>query len=376
MKNAFRSRARRVGLGAGFTLIELLVVIAIIAVLIALLLPAVQAAREAARRAQCTNNLKQIGLALHNYHSSNDTFPMGVSRAIVSVPDVYTNNWWANWSAQSLILGNMEQTTLYNAANFNVACNEAPGFYMNVTVTNSRIKAFICPSDPNAGSAGISTYNITGTLDNSYSGSIGTTTNLAYVTPPGVSATSNSPIGSTGLFAYWICYGIASCTDGTSNTIAFSEALVGSGNSATVGYRGNSVLGVGAASTGQVLDASAAYTTLIVPALNACTMSWKSGSGINGARGVFWEVGANGVTLFNTVVTPNSQLFPWGACRVSGGGWPDQSTFANASSQHPGGVNALMADGSVHFIKNTISPNIWWALGTRAHGEVISSGSY
>ncbi len=149
---------------------------------------------------------------------------------------------------------------------------------------------------------------------------------------------------------------------------------MGSGNSATVGYRGNSVLGV--ASTGQVLDASAVYTTLIVPALNACTMSWESGSGITGGWGVFWEVGANGVTLFNTVVTPNSQLYPWGACRVSGGGWPDQSTFANASSQHPGGVNALMADGSVHFIKNTISPNIWWALGTRAHGEVISSGSY
>jgi prepilin-type N-terminal cleavage/methylation domain-containing protein len=222
----------------GFTLIELLVVIAIIAVLIALLLPAVQAAREAARRAQCTNNLKQIGLALHNYHSTNNVFPMGVSRAITGVPDNLINNWWANWSVQALLLNNLEQTTLYNAANFMVACNESPGFYMNVTVTNSRIASFLCPSDPNAGSAQISTYNITGTLDNSYSGSIGTTTNLGAgpqnvglynVTPPGVTATSNSPMGSTGLFAYWVCYGIQSGIDGTSNTIAFSEGLTGTG---------------------------------------------------------------------------------------------------------------------------------------------------
>ncbi len=75
-------------------------------------------------------------------------------------------------------------------------------------------------------------------------------------------------------------------------------------------------------------------------------------------------------------MTPNSQQYPWGACRVSGGGWPDQSTFANASSAHPGGVNTLMTDGSVKFIKNSIAPNIWMALGTRGNGEVISSDAY
>src|SRR4051812_25328335 len=134
----------------GFTLIELLVVIAIIAVLIALLLPAVQAAREAARRSQCTNNLKQIGIALHNYHTQTDSFPIGASAAPYTWPYAYAN--WCNWSAQALMLNQMEQTAAYNAINFNFAPGNAGyGYSSNSTVYDMKIGVFLCPSDGNAG---------------------------------------------------------------------------------------------------------------------------------------------------------------------------------------------------------------------------------
>ena len=113
--------------------------------------------------------------------------------------------------------------------------------------------------------------------------------------------------------------------------------------------------------------------------LNACNAAFQ-GSAANGQnnpwRGIYWEVGANGMTWFNTIVTPNSKQYPWGDCRDQGGGWPDESTFANASSNHPGGVNVLMADGSVRFIKDTITTQTWWAMGTKDGNEVIGADSY
>ena len=137
----------------GFTLIELLVVIAIIAVLIALLLPAVQSAREAARRIQCTNNLKQLGLAMHNYHTSNNSFPQGCAASFNSInPGCIA---WSGWSAQALMLGYMEGSPIYNACNFMIdpfstsispAVNGCTGVY-------TKIAAFLCPSDGNAGTS-------------------------------------------------------------------------------------------------------------------------------------------------------------------------------------------------------------------------------
>ena len=135
----------------GFTLIELLVVIAIIAVLIALLLPAVQAAREAARRAQCVNNLKQMGLALHNYHQSISSFPLAQG---LGVTNLTTTGGWAQWSAQSMMLPYMEQSAVYKAINFNFLSSYDMAGQQNYTASTTTINSFLCPSDGNAGVGG------------------------------------------------------------------------------------------------------------------------------------------------------------------------------------------------------------------------------
>src|SRR5262245_8538513 len=199
----------RTGTRRGFTLIELLVVISIIAVLIALLLPAVQAAREAARRAQCVNNMKQIGLGMHNYHSSLGVFPSGGTQNWSSYG---YNSGWGTWSAQALLLGYMEGQPLYNAANFNHVCCFSMGWNVNSTVTCAILNVFICPSD---GLSPIPTQNAIWTGEtNNYFGSVGTSTDYFA--------------RSTGLFTEGgEVYGVQSITDGSSNTIAFGESLVG-----------------------------------------------------------------------------------------------------------------------------------------------------
>ncbi len=379
---SLQPRRTRTTRRAGFTLIELLVVIAIIAVLIALLLPAVQAAREAARRTQCVNNLKQIGLALHNYHSTNDSFPLGASEYGQAATGATRNNRfnWDNWSCHALMLGYLEQSSLYNAANFSVGNNEGPKslyFYMNSTVTLTRVAGFLCPSDANAGAGATNGGNANNSNDNSYVGSQGTTTMTPQI---------NAGSGSNGLFYYYVSYGLRDTTDGSSNTVAFSEALVGNPGVKSKGYRGTSIMAVPACKAANALDPATISpmglygTGPVLTALEACQTAFQTApvnsGNLNTARGIYWEVGANGMTWFNTVTTPNSSRYTWGDCRDQGGGWPDQATFATATSNHPGGVNTMMADGSVKFIKSTIAAQTWWALGTRAGGEVVSADAY
>jgi prepilin-type N-terminal cleavage/methylation domain-containing protein/prepilin-type processing-associated H-X9-DG protein len=362
----------------GFTLIELLVVIAIIAVLIALLLPAVQAAREAARRSQCVNNLKQIGLALHNYHSIHDVFVLGVSQYAP-----VTSYNWDSWSGHALILPQLEQNSLYNACNFMIGNNmpNSAGFYANSTATGTRITVYLCPSDGNAGSLQVlrPADGRMDTLDVNYVASSGTTTNSPNNTAP---TNAWATQGSTGLFWWYRCYGIRDVADGTTNTVAFSEALVTTGGSMATPTAlsntipGNSITAVaGAGGAAQQYDANQ-NPAAILNGLNACSTAFANRAGMNNMRGVFWEVGSLGMTMFNTIVPPNSTQYRWGDCRFTGGGYPNDATFANTSSNHPGGVNVLMADGSVRFVKNTINQATWWALGTRAGGEVLSSDSY
>ena len=199
----------------GFTLIELLVVIAIIAVLIALLLPAVQAAREAARRIQCVNNMKQIGVALHNYHSATNVFPMGAS--LNNDGTTTTFGYVANqcFSAHALMLPYLEASAVYNSLNFSWGVNESNSsysFFANSTGAFVQLKEFVCPSDPNAGQPDKNSTSNT----NNYLACVGTTMNFGNMkaAPNFISATPVFNWPTTGLFAWQLAYGIAAVTDG------------------------------------------------------------------------------------------------------------------------------------------------------------------
>jgi prepilin-type N-terminal cleavage/methylation domain-containing protein/prepilin-type processing-associated H-X9-DG protein len=361
-----RAQVRR-----GFTLIELLVVIAIIAVLISLLLPAVQSAREAARRAQCINNLKQIGIGLHNYHTAAGTFPLGGTVNYAGPGDGYFNANWGTWSAQALLLGYMDGQPLYNAANFNWVCCWNQGWNANSTVTLAIINTFICPSD---GLSPVPTQNDIWTGEtNNYHASAGPATD--FFNPSGMFAESQK------------VYGVQSCTDGTSNTIAFGEALVGTGQTPRVKWRTGPVLPAGSATCGGkgwcgATNISGMYN-LVLQDLQACEQGYvvqpSSGPGSVNQKGFRWCENLSGFSLINTIVPPSSGQWSFGWCALRGTSINSNASdgqYQNVNSNHPGGANVLLADGSARFIKSTIAMTTWWALGTRNGGEVISSDSY
>jgi prepilin-type N-terminal cleavage/methylation domain-containing protein/prepilin-type processing-associated H-X9-DG protein len=364
----------------GFTLIELLVVIAIIAVLIALLLPAVQAAREAARRIQCTNNMKQIGLAMHNYLSANNAFPMGGTEQY-GLPQFNTGPAeWENFSCFAMMLPYLEQTQVFNACNLSICPDTGYGYAQppNLTAYNTKLNAFLCPSDPYSGIQNLCNYMA----------SFGTTTYMPFYQVHNFTTIQQGD--TTGLFTIWKSYGIQSVTDGTSNTMAFAEALTGQGGAGYTGgngsqYRGNFVFlqTGGAPTSGDVYDVSAIPNALALVAadIQTCAAGFRAAApnSIADYRGYRWIIGIPGATMFNAVQTPNESIF--NGCRFQDqacgvGCNTDSSWTVPSTSAHPGGVNVTMADGHVQFVKNSISRPTWWAIATKANGEVVSSDSY
>ncbi len=337
-----------------FTLIELLVVIAIIAVLIALLLPAVQAAREAARRAQCVNNLKQLGLAIANYESAHSILPVGriwTPLPGVPLPGFFMGNQNTNWMTQ--ILPQFEQQSLYNSFNFSVGLEGIPdstgtplGFKVNSTVFGTKLNTQQCPSD----SANLlqlvwpgSNYPVTAPRGN-YMAAWGNTI-WSQTASAGGSATKNLPVVyRLSAFGHQPVR-LASVIDGTSNTVFTGEMIQGT---------------------------------------------------LNDARGAIWTL----ASVFMTRYTPNSFNDFYGVPAPATGGadilgvgfcvsdpvhglpcvgtapFPFYEYHAGARSRHPGGVNTSFGDGSVRFIKNSVDPGVWVGLSSIQGGEVISADAF
>jgi prepilin-type N-terminal cleavage/methylation domain-containing protein/prepilin-type processing-associated H-X9-DG protein len=366
----------------GFTLIELLVVIAIIAVLIALLLPAVQSAREAARRIQCTNNMKQIGLAIHNYHSINDVFPAGGFPAYT--PTVNTGNN-ACPSAHARLLPFLEQQPLYNALNWSLTVinDTAPGNgygpYANTTVTITRLNAFLCPSDtpPNwnltSASAPLPNYQAPG---NNYFASVGSSLEFASRQTSGPPNGPFSYIGEIGMTV-----GIRNVRDGTSNTIGFGEWRIGDGNSNFITLPSDVVfigtLPNGTARNNGTLSMPNPILVANFPTwVQSCVTALSTDrTNHTSALGEAWIFDITGVSFGNLLLPPNPQYPNCDSSTVASNTLQNPGMWGLAS-HHPGGANVVMLDGSVKFLKDSTNQQTLWALGSIAQGEVISSDSY
>jgi prepilin-type N-terminal cleavage/methylation domain-containing protein/prepilin-type processing-associated H-X9-DG protein len=364
-----------------FTLIELLVVIAIIATLIALLLPAVQMAREAANRAECANHLKQIGLGLHSYLTTYSVFPPGrldpdfVRDGVVQT--IYSNynaadsggvgTWLGHFSVHCHILPYIEQAAAYNAMNFSI--KNTPRILLFGTINTPNLTsyalaqdAFLCPSDSNTTSGGVS--------ENNYRYNFGGST--PYAGAVDITRQIDRSARGNGAFTIGQCYKSRDFPDGLAQTAMFSEHTKGS------------LVPRGGIPTDVDMITSPIRITMGLPPIDemytAClnapraaspfnTMMeagrFPSGSDFSNGWPFAWYYSA----LYNHVATPNWSGIDCGSFSAVSD-TPGEHAIVAARSMHPGGVNVLRGDGSVRFIEQSIDLQVWRAMGTRNGSEV------
>jgi prepilin-type N-terminal cleavage/methylation domain-containing protein/prepilin-type processing-associated H-X9-DG protein len=372
----------------GFTLIELLVVIAIIAVLISLLLPAVQSAREAARRAQCVNNLKQIALALHNYENSQSVYPPGgvadqsPSAAFPGGQSIWGgpgSNNVASWRA--LTIPFMEGTNVFNAINFSLSLNDATSSNGQWTALMNINTSWLCPSDDNYQGVSDGFRSSSGAWGNypngnspanpftgqpetrvpvsNYAGSFGDNYAIGALTPvqnpwetfpyPPTLVIGQTRIGWPGFWGTW-----------------FNDQITGGPGGSLRGYFAYRIQGIGPVRISSITDGTS-NTIMVgetIPAQDADSNFWDHNGCTFGTT-----IPINTITL--RPVCSDGQTFgsaDW-QCRYS-------YSSKGAKSKHPGGANMAFGDGSVHFLKNSISLPTYCAIGSRGGGEVVSSDSY
>lgn len=352
-------------LRSAFTLIELLVVIAIIAILIGMLLPAVQKVRESAARAKCQNNLKQLGLAMQNYHSAYNCFPASSTAPTNTNPPLPAGALYfinGSWSALAIMNPYLEQTAIYNLLDTTVPMyySTGPGSYQiyqgyqtgkdNRQAVTATVPIFLCPSDKVA------------VAQNTYGIALGQTNYAVNIGSGLLPNASNANLPTDGPFYPESRIPLTNITDGSSNTVAMSESTRGTGQ-----------FGFGAPRPAPV-DPKTTYVSMSYGNANPFSDASCANAGVaniinyTDLRGFTWAQGEIRCGSYDHHYTPNS-VSP----DCIGYSGTTANAWRGARSYHAGGVNVVLCDGSVRFVSDSVNATTWQALSTRAGGETVSN---